>query len=80
MFRTKFAETEGFPSKTETSNNITEFGIVELVLVENFSRNSKFWHFFWAFAQNGVSRLKQEHWKEPLNSAYSNESRDQISA
>ena len=39
MFRTKFAETEGFPSKTETSNNITEFGIVELVLVENFSRN-----------------------------------------
>ena len=39
MFWNKFAETEGFPYNTEKVNTTIEFGIIELVLVPNFSWN-----------------------------------------
>ena len=61
-------------------NTTTEFCIFKLVKIPNFSLNWQVWLFGPNLPKKGVSRLKQKKWTVPLNSAYSNLFRYQISA
>ena len=61
-------------------DTIIEFCVFELVFVSNFTVDKQLWIFGQNLPTKGFSGLKQKKWKLPLNSGYSNYSRNQISA
>ena len=71
---------ECFQYKTEKVNITIEFCIIELVYVPNFTFNWHFWFFGPNLLKKDVFHIKQKKWTQPLNSAYWNWSRYQISA
>ena len=66
--------------KKKKVNTTIEFCIFELVKKPNFILNWQFWFFGPNLPKKGIYNLKQKKLKPPLNSAYSNQSRYQISA
>ena len=60
-------------------NSITEFCIFELVQVSSFTWNWQFWFLGPNSPKNGISGRKQKKWTYPLNSAYSNFFKYQVS-
>ena len=71
---------KGVCYKIEKVNTTIEFCIFELVLLPNFSLNWQVWFFGPNLPKKGVFSLKQKKLTVPLNSAYLNKCRSQISA
>ena len=79
IFWTRFAQKGCFHYKTKKLNTTVDFCIYKLVQVPNLSLNWQLWVFGSNLLKKGISGFKQKKWKSPLNSAYSNNSRYQIS-
>ena len=69
-----------FRLKTDKMIITFESFIFESVLVPNFSLNWQFLIFGENLPKKGISCQKQKKWTSPLNSVYSNQCRNQISA
>ena len=79
IFGPNLPEKDIYGQKQKKVNIVIVFCILKLVVVRNFSLNWQFWFFGPHLRKKGFSGLKQKKGIPPLNSAYSNWSRYQIS-